>query len=408
MKELITLNWGTFWSTAKQMQDRSFFCSVNSCPWVQSRVFSSYGLCKTTMEKFNFINALPIGTSTNSRQIQSQPEAGHNQPASFADMATNLNPLGPAQIPVLPPISELMPPLRQLSTMNVSVHSTPQYLHLPQLNLPQSDSPSLHPFLALSTYQPIRFDKDDSLKFYGNLRTKTAPLDEGLINTSVPAQTTQNRPALEKSVTITPPEDMSRSSIEEHLKRSVPETKKRSKQTQRSTRKRTSTKTTPQIKKKSRTSSTTSTLPSAEPPTVPAPVSVTVCSDVSSATNHSTSEQVPDSTDKWIIEAPTGEKRFRCGYPECNKSYKCRYLLVGHLVSHTGISKYKCTHRGCNECFSYGWVLKRHILTKHTSEKPFQCYLCGSRFGRNDFLKRHQKKCTGKSHSVVYKEKSPK
>ena len=323
-------------------------------------------------------------------------------------MATNLNPLGPAHIPVLPPIFELMPPLRQLSTASVSVHSTPQYLHLPQLNLPQSDSPSPHPFLVLSIYQPIRFDKDDSLEFYGNLRIKTKPLEEELMNTSVPAQTTQNRPALEKSVNITLSEDMIRSSIEEHLKQSIPETKVKSKQTQRSTRKRTSTKTTPQIKKKSRASSATSTLTSAEPATAPAPVTITVYSDVSSAATHSTSEQVPDSTNKWITEAPTEEKRLRCGYPECNKSYKCRYLLEGHLVSHTGISKHKCTHRGFNEYFSYRWVLKSHILTKHTSEKPFQCYLCGIRFGRNDILKVHRKKRTGKSHSVVYGEKSPK
>ena len=167
---------------------------------------SSYGLCKTAIEKFNFINISTIGASANSRQIQSQPEARHNQPASFAEIATNLVPLGPAHISLLPPISELMPPLRQLSTMNVSVHSTPQYLHLRQLNLPQSDSPSPHPFLVLSTYQLIRFDKDDSLKFYGNLRIKAKPLEEGLMNTSIPAQTTQNRPVLEKSVTITLPE----------------------------------------------------------------------------------------------------------------------------------------------------------------------------------------------------------
>ena len=206
------------------------------------------------MEKFNFINTPIIGASANSRQIQSQPEARQNQPASFAGMATNLNPLGPAHIPVLPPIYELVPPLRQLSTTNVSVHSTPQCLHLPQLNLPQANSPSPHPFLVLSTYQPIRFDKDDSLKFYGNLRIKTKPLEEELMNTSIPAQTTQNRPALEKSVTITLSEDMIRPSIEEHLKQSIPETKSKSKQTQRSTRRCTSTKTTHQIKKKSRAS----------------------------------------------------------------------------------------------------------------------------------------------------------
>ena len=357
------------------------------------------------MDNFKFINTPTTGTSANSRQIQiqSQPEAGQNHPASFAGMSTNLNPLGQAQLPVLPLISdsELMLPPRQLSTMNVSVHSAPQYLQLPQLDLPQSDFPSPDPFLALSTYQSIRSDKDDSLKLYGNIRIKTEPLEEGLINTSIPAHTTQNRPALEKSVTITLPKDMIESSIEEHFKRSLLETINRSKQNNCSTKKRTTTKTTTQIKK-SRASIATSTFPSAEPATVPAPVPVTVHSDVSSAANHSTLEQVSNSTDKWIIRAATEEKRFRCGYPECNKSYKYRYALERHLVSHSGLSKFKCTDRGCNKYFSYRWVLKRHILTKHTSEKPFQCYLCGSRFGRNDILKAHRKKCPGKSHGVVY------
>ena len=116
--------------------------------------YSSYGLCKSAMDNLKFINTPTTGTSANFRQTQIQPksEAGQNQQASFAGIATNLNPLRQVQMPVLPPISELMPPLRQLSIMNVSVHSTPQYPHLPQLNLPQSDSPSPPPLLALSTY----------------------------------------------------------------------------------------------------------------------------------------------------------------------------------------------------------------------------------------------------------------
>ena len=93
-----------------------------------------------------------------SGQAQVFSETARNQPASFAGMVTSVNPLGQAQILVLPPISdfELMPPQRQLSTLDVSAHSAPQ--DFPQLNLPQSDLPPLDPFIVLSSYQPIQFD----------------------------------------------------------------------------------------------------------------------------------------------------------------------------------------------------------------------------------------------------------
>ena len=389
------------------------------------------------MDNINYFNTPTAGTSANSGQIQPQPEAGQNQPAYFAGMATNLNPLGQAQIPELPPISELMPPLRQFSTMDVSAHSAPQYLpqldlpqlDLPQLDLPQPGSSPLDPFLAIATYQPIPFDEGSQLPpdFFGGLEF-TTDIDELVgeyLMDTIPFPPEQNRPQPTRKVNISTAQntidtsadehfvtsisgsgtstsqDPLIASINEHFKRSSSGTSESSQQTGPFTRKRTATETTTQIKKKSRASSATSTLPSAEPATVPASVPVTVHSDVSSAADQSAPEQAPDIS-KWVIVDKSEEKPFRCGYPECTKRFKRKHHLEEHIVLHSG-NRYKCTHPECNESFGYQGVLKRHILTKHTIERPYGCDMCHKRFSRSDSMMAHRRY----AHPVRDEQKQP-
>ena len=384
------------------------------------------------MDNTNYFNTPTAGTSANSGQIQPQPEAGQNQPAYFAGMATNFNPLGQAQIPVLPPISELTPPLRQFSTMDVSAHSASQYLpqlDLPQLDLPQPDSPPLDPFLAIATYQPIPFDEGSQLPpdFFGGLEFTTdigELVGEYLMDT-IPVPPEQNRPEPTRKVSFSTAQNAIDTSADEHFvtsisgsgtstsqnpiiapvnehsKRSLSGTSESSQQIRSFTRKRTANEITTQIKKKSRASSATSTLPSAEPATVPASVPVTVHSDVSSAADQSPSEQAPV-TDKWVIVDKSEEKPFRCGYPECTKRFKRRHHLEEHIVLHSG-NRYKCTHPECNESFSYRMVLKRHILTKHTIERPYRCGMCHKQFSRSDTMMAHRRY----AHPVGDEQKQP-
>ena len=367
------------------------------------------------MDNINYFNTPTARTSANSGQIQPQPEAGQNQPAYFAGTATNLNPLGQAQIPVLPPISELMPPLRQFSTMDVSAHSAPQYL--PQLDLPQPDSPPLDPFLAIATYQPFQLDEYcqlESFYDYDPMRDINELVREELKEAYVPVEPGEDLSEPIRTDTISTAHNTIDTSADEHFVRSLSDsgtsssqdtmiasmneyfkwslsrTSESSQQIGPFTRKRTATETTTRIKKKSRASSATSTLPSAEPATVPASVPVTVHSNVSSAANQSASEQAPD-TNKWVITDKSKAKPFRCGYRECNKSFKHLYNLEAHLVVHTGISKYECTHPGCNEYFGYYSVLKRHIISKHSIERPYICDICNKLFSRSNNLMTHRR-----------------
>lgn len=49
---------------------------------------------------------------------------------------------------------------------------------------------------------------------------------------------------------------------------------------------------------------------------------------------------------------------------------------------------YKC--KNCPMTFRHGGHFRRHIITVHTIEKPFVCFLCGSKFATNDELTQHQ------------------
>ena len=102
-------------------------------------------------------------------------------------------------------------------------------------------------------------------------------------------------------------------------------------------------------------------------------------------------EQNPAPTDKWIIMHKSQGRPYQCGYPGCDKSYLKRSHLTAHLVKHTGTSKFKCPHAECvgNEYFSDSRMLKRHIASKHTLDKPFQCHKCKKQFTRIESLKYH-------------------
>ena len=378
------------------------------------------------MNNFNYFFSPTSGNAISAGQAQPQPEAGQNQPALFAGIiATSVHPSGQALIPAMsgyPPAYQQAPQPRQLYTLDVSPHSVTR--HLPQL-----DSPPLDPFLAIATYQPFQLDEYsqpesfhdyDPMKDINELVRKEfkeayVPVEPGedlsqpiRTDTISTAHNTIDTSAVEHFVRslsdsgTSTSQDMMIASMNEYFKRSLSGTSENSQQIRSSTRTRTATETTIQVKKKSRASSVTSTLPSAEPATVHASIPVTVHSDVSSAANQSASEQAPD-TNKWVIMDKSKEKPFRCGYRECNKSFKHLYNLEAHLVVHTGISRHECTHPGCNEYFGYYSVLKRHILTRHTIERPYVCDICNKLFSRSNNLMAHRRNV----HSVRDERKQP-
>ena len=119
-------------------------------------------------------------------------------------------------------------------------------------------------------------------------------------------------------------------------------------------------------------------------------------------------EQSSDPTDanKWIIVDKSQGRPYQCGYPGCDKSYLKRSHLTAHFVKHTGTSKFKCPHAECvgNEYFGDSGMLKRHIASKHTLDKPFQCHKCKKQFMRIESLKYHKEHVV---HVSENEKKSP-
>ena len=348
------------------------------------------------MNNFNFPDIPTAGISTNFEQEQPQPEAAGNQLALFTGMAANVHPSGqdltPA-IPAFPPAYQQGPEPRQLSTRNVS----PLAAHyLPLLGLSQTDFSPLNPFAALATDQPLHFDEhsllvdpyndrellmddiDDIMKDRlkedyvsvvprelnrpSSHRADIISIAEGMVDASIKDSLDQALLRTESSTG----QGRIDSSVDEHFNRSLLGTSESTQQSRSSKRKSSTTETTTTHKK--RATNTTSTVPLAE--------------------------RAPNSADKWIIVAETEEKRFKCSYPECNKSYKRKYHLEAHFIEHTGVSKFGCTYPECigKEYFRDRPMLTRHIQANHTFEKPFKCDICKRQFRRKDQLNQHKKK----------------
>ena len=116
--------------------------------------------------------------------------------------------------------------------------------------------------------------------------------------------------------------------------------------------------------------------------------------------------QRPDPTDKWIILTGDKKKPFKCGYEGCDRRYTRKYNLQSHFVIHTGDSPYKCYMGECTGevAFHRQDLLIRHIRSKHTFERPYQCDVCDKPFMRSDHLLTHKRKM----HSIENEKKLPK
>lgn len=122
--------------------------------------------------------------------------------------------------------------------------------------------------------------------------------------------------------------------------------------------------------------------------------------------------QVPPKT-----SSSASNKRFRCTFPHCNKTfdrqrslkyhsithappiYACEVCkkafvtmpkLKRHMLIHDGIRPFKCTEPGCGKGFTTNSNLNVH-RRQHTGEKPFSCSVCGRQFAHHSHAKAHLK-----------------
>ena len=102
-------------------------------------------------------------------------------------------------------------------------------------------------------------------------------------------------------------------------------------------------------------------------------------------------KRVKEETEKWVVVREGLREPFMCSFPDCGSAYNLLCRLKTHIFSHIRISVYKCNHPKCigNRYFRDTKELQKHVLSRHTSEKPYFCTICNKRYRRLENCKLH-------------------
>lgn len=81
--------------------------------------------------------------------------------------------------------------------------------------------------------------------------------------------------------------------------------------------------------------------------------------------------------------------KYKCNFPDCDKSFSQKTHLEIHGRSHTGERPYVCDFEGCGKRFSQRGNLRTHRRS-HTGEKPYKCDICGKQFAQRGNFRAHK------------------
>ena len=145
--------------------------------------------------------------------------------------------------------------------------------------------------------------------------------------------------------------------------------------------------------------------------TAPETVQTGITADPELSNDQNMAIKDSDSTDNWIMFSGDKIRPFQCSYEGCGRTYTAKLSLRRHFVSHIGDSQFRCYSGDCTGAVRYrdNQALARHIHTKHTAERRFECNICNRRFRRRAHLECHQQKVhpTEKEQNTAKVQKSP-
>jgi hypothetical protein len=77
-------------------------------------------------------------------------------------------------------------------------------------------------------------------------------------------------------------------------------------------------------------------------------------------------------------------KPFPCFYENCKKSFKYKWILDRHFLSHKSIKIFNCTYKSCIKSYKSKENLTLHIKNIHLKIKPYSCRFCPSLFSHRN------------------------
>lgn len=92
---------------------------------------------------------------------------------------------------------------------------------------------------------------------------------------------------------------------------------------------------------------------------------------------------------------------FRNPCPYCGKMISTS-TMARHKLIHTGERPLKCTVPECDKHFRSTSEVKRHVLVRHSTERPYKCDVCGKGFVKMCYLNTHAKIHSGEKPFVCH------
>ncbi|KAL8575933.1 hypothetical protein ACOMHN_027331 [Nucella lapillus] len=86
-------------------------------------------------------------------------------------------------------------------------------------------------------------------------------------------------------------------------------------------------------------------------------------------------------------DADLGDSRNKCAV--CSRVFTRSWLLKGHMRTHTGERPFRCTWPQCQRAFADKSNLRSHMLIHTTTAKSFTCPKCFRAFSQKRYLHKH-------------------